>query len=226
VQNLVDLDRWPGNEGRRAGQVKLTIAQFFLPGGSSTQNKGVVPDIAFPVMVDASQFGESTYDNALPWSKIAAVPHTRYGNFAPLLPRLAARHEQRVAKDKEFQWFEEDVNEFRDRQAKKYVSLNEAERRAERDQDEAKRKSRQEQRKALGLPLDPLAAEAADDGLQANERNVAEDAAREKLAEDAPDPLLRESAAILADAVQLLGSDRVLSAQVLPEARVQGHWAD
>src|SRR3546814_6674304 len=28
VQNLVDLDRWPGNEGKRYGQVKLTIAQL------------------------------------------------------------------------------------------------------------------------------------------------------------------------------------------------------
>ena len=226
VQNLVDLDRWPGNEGKRYGQVKLTVAQFFLPDGSSTQNKGVVPDISFPVMVDASQFGESTYDNALPWTRIAAVPHTQYGNFAPLLPKLQARHVARIAQDKEFQWFEEDVKEFRAEQAKKYVSLNEAERRADRDRQDAKRKARQEQRVALGLPLDPLAADAADDGLQANERNVAKDAAREKAAEDAPDPLLRESAAILADAVQLLGDDEVLSAQVLPEAKVQGHWAD
>jgi carboxyl-terminal processing protease len=226
VQNLVDLDRWPGNEGKRFGQVKLTIAQFFLPGGSSTQNKGVVPDIGFPVMVDASQFGESTYDNALPWTRIASVPHTQYGNFAPLLPKLEARHNARIANDKEFQWFEEDVKEFRAEQAKKYLSLNETERRAERDRQEAKRKSRQEQRKALGLALNPLADSAADDGLQANERNVAEDAAREKAAEDAPDPLLRESAAILGDAVQLLDNDKVLSAQVLPEARVQGHWAD
>src|SRR3546814_4613416 len=110
---------------------------------------------------------------------------------------------------------EEDVEEFRAQRAKKYVSLNEAERRAERDRQEAKRKSRQEQRKELGLPLDPLAADAADDGLQANERNVVADAAREKAAEDAPDPLLRESARILADAVQLLDNDKVLSAQVL-----------
>ncbi len=226
VQNLVDLDRWPGNEGRRYGQVKLTIAQFFLPDGSSTQNKGVVPDIAFPVMVDASEFGESTYDNALPWTRIAAVPHTQYGNFAPLLPKLQARHAERVKDDKEFQWFEEDVEEFRAEQAKKYVSLNEAERRADRDRQEAKRKSRQEQRKALGLPLDPLAARAADDGLQASERNVVEDAKREKLAEDAPDPLLRESASILADAVQLLDNDKVLSAQVLPAASVDGHWTE
>lgn len=226
VQNLVDLDRWPGNEADRFGQVKLTIAQFFRPGGSSTQNKGVVPDIAFPVTVDASKFGESTYDNALPWTRIAGVPHTQYGNFAPLLPKLEVRHAARVAKDKEFQWFEQDVEEFRAEQAKKYVSLNEAERRAERDRQEAKRKSRQEQRKALGLAPDPLAADALDDGLQASERNVAKDVAREKAAEKAPDPLLRESAAILGDAVQLLNNDRVLSAQVLPEAKVPGHWAD
>lgn len=226
VQNLVDLDRWPTVEGQKLGQVKLTIAQFFLPGGSSTQNKGVVPDIGFPVMVDASEFGESTYDNALPWTRIAAVAHTQYGNFAPLLPRLETMHKARVATDKEFQWFKQDVKEYREEQAKKYVSLNEAERRAERERDEAKRKSRQAQRKALGLPLNPLADSAADDGLQASERNVAEDAAREKLAEDVPDPLLRESAAILADAVQLLGNDRVLSAQVLPEARVPGHWTE
>ncbi len=226
VQNLVDLDRWPGNESKRYGQVKLTIAQFFLPGGSSTQNKGVVPDISFPVMVDASEFGESTYDNALPWTRIAGAPHTQYGNFAPLLPKLGTRHTARVAGDREFQWFEQDVAEFRAEQAKKYISLNEAERVAERDRQDAKRKSRQAERKALGLALDPLAEDAADDGLQAGERDIAKDNAREKAAEKAPDPLLRETAAILGDAVQLLTGDGALSAQVLPEAKTPGHWAD
>src|SRR5688500_7222461 len=179
VQNLVAIDRWPANEGRQFGQVKLTIAQFFLPGGSSTQNKGVVPDIAFPVTVDASEFGESTYDNALPWSKIAAVEHTRYGNFEPLLPKLDALHDARVAKDKEFQWTLEDVAEFKAERDKKYVSLNETERRAERDKQSAKTKQRQAERKALGLPLDPLADDSDDDGLTANERDVAKGAARE-----------------------------------------------
>lgn len=226
VQNLVDLDRWPANEGKQYGQVKLTIAQFFLPGGSSTQNRGVVPDIAFPVTVDASEFGESTYDNALPWTRIAAVPHTRYGNFAALLPRLDALHEARVSSDREFQWWAQDVAEFRAEQAKKYVSLNEAERRAERDRQDAKRKQRQLERKTLGLALDPLADTSADDGLQAGERNVAQDAAREKAAEKRPDPLLRESAAILADATTLLQRDRALSARVLPEAKIHGHWTD
>ena len=116
--------------------------------------------------------------------------------------------------------------DFRAEQAKKYVSLNEAERRAERDKQEAKRKQRQDRAQGAGPALDPLADDAADDGLQAGERNVAKDAAREKAGREAPDPLLRESAAILGDAMQLLGDDHVLSAQVLPEARMQGHWAD
>lgn len=226
VQNMVDLDRWPANEAPRFGSVKLTIAQFFRVAGGSTQHKGVVPDIAFPVSVDASEYGESTYDNALPWTRIAAVPHLQYGNFAPLLPRLEALHAARAAKDKEFQWWSEDVAQFRAEAAKKYVSLNEAERRAERDRQEAQRKQRQAERKALGLALDPLAEDLADDGLGASERDIVKDAQREKLADKRPDPLLRESAAILGDAIEILGQDRKLSAQVLPDSPGPGRWAE
>ena len=50
--------------------------------------------------------------------------------------------------------------------------------------------------------------------------------ARQKAADDRPDPLLLESAAILADAVVLLNGDTKLSAQVLPTAETAGHWAD
>lgn len=226
VQNMVDLDRWPANEAPRFGSVKLTIAQFFRVAGGSTQHKGVVPDIAFPVSVDASEYGESTYDNALPWTRIAAVPHLQYGNFAPLLPRLEALHAARAAKDREFQWWSEDVAQFRAEAAKKYVSLNEAERRAERDRQEAQRKQRQAERKALGLALDPLAEDLADDGLGASERDIVKDAQREKLADKRPDPLLRESAAILGDAIEILGQDRKLSAQVLPDSPGPGRWAE
>ena len=67
---------------------------------------------------------------------------------------------------------------------------------------------------------------SADDGLQASERDVAKDAAREKAAENRPDPLLRESAAILGDAIEILGQDRKLSAQVLPDSPGPGRWAE
>jgi carboxyl-terminal processing protease len=225
VQNLVDLDRWPSNEQTHFGQVKLTIAQFFLPGGSSTQNKGVVPDVRFPVSVDATEYGESTYDNALPWTRIAPVAHVRYGNFAPIIPQLDKLHAARVATNREYQWWAQDVAEFRAEQAKKYVSLNETERRTERDRQAAKTTEREAQRKALGLDADPLAEDTTDDGLQVGERDIVAEAAREKAAEKRPDPLLRESAAILADATNLLVHDQKLTAQVLPESQLPTHWA-
>jgi len=133
VQNLFSLDRLVDNDVPRLGQIKVTTSQFFLPDGSSTQNRGVVPDIAFPMTVDASEYGESTYDNALPWTRITAAAHTRYGDFSPLLPALERLHAARSEADPEFRWWVEDVNEFRSERERKYISLNEAERRAERD---------------------------------------------------------------------------------------------
>lgn len=227
VQTMLDLDRWPSKEDAQYGELKLTIAQFFRPDGSSTQNKGVVPDVAFPVSVDASEYGESTYPNALPWTRIVAAPHVRYGNFAPLLGPLQTRHQARSANDVEYQWWIEDVRQFRQEQAKKTISLNEAERRAERDRFDAQRKERAATRARLGISRDPLLEGRSDDGLTADERNAAEDVARAEAARNATDPLLRESAAILSDAVSLLGRDERLAAQVLPQTRnVAGHWAD
>ena len=226
VQNMVDLDRWPANETPRFGQVKLTIAQFFRVAAAAPSTRAWCPTSPSRSVSTLPSIGESTYDNALPWTKIAAVPHTQYGNFAQLLPKLESLHAARVTSDKEFQWWSQDVADFRAEAAKKYVSLNEAERRAERDKQDAKRKQRQAERKQLGLALDPLADDAADDGLGASERDIVKDAAREKLADKRPDPLLRESAAILGDAIDVLGHDRTLSAQVLPESTMPGRWAD
>ena len=140
--------------------------------------------------------------------------------------QLDARHDARVRQNKEFQWWAEDVAEFRAEREKGYVSLNEATRRSERDADLAERKQRQAVRKELGLALDPLAATVLDDGLQANERDVVKDAAREKAAEERPDPLLLETAAILADATALLVQDQKLAAQVLTETGRATHWAE
>jgi carboxyl-terminal processing protease len=223
VQNLIDLDRWPTKTGAQFGQVKLTIAQFFRVDGDTTQHAGVVPEIQFPVTVDATEFGESTFDNALPASSIPVAEHTNLGNFDPLLPVLMRNHKARVATDREFGWWSQDVAEFRANREKKTISLNEAERRAERDADEAKRKQRAAERKALGLAD---ARNDNDDGLQADERKVADQVAAEEARKNRPDPLLRESAAILSDAITLLDGNPRLAAQVLPRGRRTGVWSD
>lgn len=223
VQNIVNLDRWPAREKQHLGQLKLTIAQFFRVSGSSTQLKGVEPDTAFPASIDATEFGESTYKNALPWTKIAAVSHVKFADFAPLIPTLLTMHSARIAHDKEFQWWQEDVAQFRKEKADKSVSLNEKDRFAERAKDEQKQKTRQEIRRQLHMPLDPLANDV-DDGLFTNERDISRDTAREKAAEKRPDPLLQESAAILKDATNLLSTDAGLAKHVLLHTTNPSEW--
>ncbi|GIX35852.1 MAG: tail-specific protease [Lysobacteraceae bacterium] len=210
VQNLIDLDRFARKDAPGLGQLRLTVAQFFRVNGGSTQHKGVEPDIGFPVTLDAEQYGESAFKNALPWSRIEPASFRRVADLSPLLPRLNARHQERAREDQEFAWWTEDVAEYRRERARETVSLLLAERRREREQAEARRKAREEQRRALGL--DTEAPAPIDDGLQPDERGLPEDGQPEK--EEAPwrpDPLLREAGHILADAVDLLASDRALA---------------
>ena len=224
VQNLIPLDRWPTKAAQQYGQVKLTIAQFFRVDGQTTQHAGVIPEIQFPVTVDASEFGESTFDNALPATRIQTAPHSNLGNFKPIVPRLLSQHNTRVAADREFSWWAQDVAQFKAERERKVISLNEADRRIERDRDLAKRKQRSAERKALGLVL-PGGPED-DDGLQADERNVAQQVAAEAAAKNRPDPLLRETAALLADAISALSADAKLAALVMPVTNQATVWSD
>ena len=221
VQNLVDLDFWARSEKPTLGQLKLTIAQFYRISGGSTQHKGVVPDILFPVTLDAHEYGESALDNALPWTQIEPSRFSSFGDLGPLTPMLLGLHEARVAKDREFQYWSEDVAEYRRQREIKSISLNHAERVAERQRNEARRKLRESERKAAGeedLALAAARAAQPDDGLQLDERPVIDQVRAEESAEDdRPDALLREAAHVLADVIALLSTDRGLAARVFPE---------
>lgn len=229
VQNLLNLDRFRTDMKESYGQVKLTVAQFFRIDGGSTQLRGVTPDLAFPVTLDAEDYGESTYDNALPWTRIEAAKYTRQADFKPLLPLLTEQHQARAKTDQEFIWWAEDVAEYRRKRDEKTISLNEDRRREERSRDEAKRKAREEARKAAGLaPNDDEDEDSEDDGLQADERDIAAVAKREeeRRKENKPDVLARESARILSDAIRLLARDQALSARVLPARTDTAHPAN
>jgi carboxyl-terminal processing protease len=222
VQNLVDLDNVAQNEEPAFGQLKLTVAQFFRVDGGSTQNKGVVPDVAFPTTFDPNEWGESSIDNALPWTSITAADYDGQGNFNELVPLLAARHEQRVAKDQEFQYWVADLDEYRKLRLQKTESLLESRRREERDALEAKQKTRKTEREALAKAESGAQGEPAskpeepelvlDDGLQADERPIEDDSGEDE--PDQPDVLLTESARVLSDAIDLLQGDAQLAARV------------
>ena len=61
-----------------AGQIKFTESKFYRVSGSSTQNKGVNPDIEIPASFDVDDIGESKLDRAL---KHDNIPTAYYRNF-------------------------------------------------------------------------------------------------------------------------------------------------
>jgi len=228
VQTLIELDQLAQNDKPIFGQLKMTIAQFFRINGGTTQLRGVTPDIDLQETADTEDFGESSFDNALPWVQINAADFKPEGNLTDLLPLLKIRHETRVATDNDFQYFLGYISEAKDRRKKNLVSLNETERRNEKDRREAQRKlhkassdagkGKQDEKMAHEDTALLKGAELQDDGLLATERDLSAVLAAEKTKKSAKDVLLDEAVHILGDEVDLLKSDTKLSARVLPDS--------
>ena len=205
VQTVINLDQLAKSDPPKFGELTMTIAQFFRINGGTTQLRGVKPDIAFPAL--AHDFGESSFDNALPWTQIKAAAYSPYssaGKLAPLLPQLLERHLARVKRNKDFQFLEQDLAEINRLRKDPVLSLNEAERRQQRDVQEQRVKSR-ETRRAAAKDGDPAIAAKSpsfgDDGLDADERSFDNESIAEK--SQKKDVLLNEAAHILSDEVDL-----------------------
>jgi carboxyl-terminal processing protease len=186
VQNMIDLNRLVRDPSDKLGQVKITIAKYYRITGGSTQIKGVIPDIKFPSLDESQDYGESSEPSALPWDQIKTSTFTPAGNLIPYIPKLEKLHEVRIKNDPEFDYIKEDIDEYKEVNAKKYVSLNEEVRKKEKDdQDEKKFQRENERRKLKGLKLLQKGETPADDSK-------------------VKDPLLDESAHVVADLITLL----------------------
>lgn len=243
VQTLVNLDRFSQNDKLKYGELKMTIAQFFRINGGTTQLRGVTPDIKLPVTSDAENFGESSYDNALPWVSIKPATYLPSGDLKELIGPLQKKHEARVAKDKDFLDIEQDIAEAMKIRKDNTISLNEAVRRKERENQEAKARLREarladngakadepvagpgskEQRAKVPAPTTPKKSNvstkgrpSSDDGLQGDERSLAAELAAEKAAKNAKDVYLQEAAHILADEAGMLRSDTRMASRAMP----------
>lgn len=132
---VYDLDQEP------LGYIQYTIQKFYRINGGSTQLKGVEADIKFPEIINAAKTGESFEDNALPWDKIPAASYKLVGSARNAVAELTKKHEERIAKDPEFIALNEDIALRKERDERKFTSLNLAERQKENDKDEARRLS-------------------------------------------------------------------------------------
>ncbi len=146
---MINLRRFVPSAGDKSGQLKLTIAKYYRINGSSTQNLGVVPDIPFPSAVNPDEVGESARPSALKWDRIRTSNYKKYGDLSKFIPILLKKHEERILKEPEFIYLMEDIKEYKKNKNKVEFSLNEAVRKKEREEREAKRKAREEARKKL-----------------------------------------------------------------------------
>ena len=137
----------------RFGQINLTMAKFYRINGSSTQHRGVVPDVQFPMVFPADKYGESSEPSALPFDSIKPSSYHQVANLAAIRPELQKAHEQRMKSSAEYKYLLDDINQFRKREAETSVTLNEVQLKKEREEQEAKTLSRDNARRALqGLP--------------------------------------------------------------------------
>ncbi|MCK8350433.1 carboxy terminal-processing peptidase [Erwinia amylovora] len=129
---------WPA-----LGSVQYTIQKFYRINGGSTQRKGVTPDLLMPTGVEVVETGEKFEDNALPWDSVDAATYVKSGDLKPSEPELIKDHQDRIAKNAEFQYIISDIARFNANKDKRnIISLNLANREKENREDDARRLER------------------------------------------------------------------------------------
>ncbi|MFZ0616033.1 MAG: carboxy terminal-processing peptidase [Chthoniobacterales bacterium] len=219
VQTVLDVGKFMPlfqDQGAKAGSLKLTIQKFYRVSGGSTQHRGVLSDIVVPSPTDTPEIGESSLPNPLAYDEVDPQPVNRFSSTASLIDSLKIRSQERVSKDTEFRYINEDMKRFQERLELNKLSLNEKVRKAEIAQEKQRKEQRMAERKknpaqnppALEVTLDtvdkpvlpkvvakkkPLrdkAAKLSEDG---------EDSEEEESAANVPDPVKREALNILKD---------------------------
>ncbi|NTV47248.1 MAG: carboxy terminal-processing peptidase [Chlorobiales bacterium] len=171
VQNLVDLNRYLHLSDRQFGQIKLTIAKFYRITGGSTQRRGVQPDIALPSATDLKKFGEDSERSALPWDQIKPVGFTPMNKLQNgIAAKLTQMHNKRVKTDAKYNELLEQIAEVKKRAGETTVSLQEAKRKKERDEQDKKKNGKD--RKSLIPGSDDADGDGEADQAKKDEQDV------------------------------------------------------
>jgi carboxyl-terminal processing protease len=195
------------------GQLKLTESKFYRVSGDSTQNRGVIPDIAFPPLYNLDEIGESVLDNALRWDRIREAQHRYYFDLKSAMATLQRKHDNRIAKDPDFQFLQEQIAVIETMRSKTHMSLNIDLRKTERDAQKVHLLA-MENRRRVGKGEEPLDAleEDREDIVAMNDEESEVTVETEEDGKDKDkerDPLLTEASHILIDALPYFLPERL-----------------
>jgi len=213
VQNVMPLNEYINDPELNLGQLKMTMGQFFRINGGSTQNRGVIPDIEFPGTPGLEDYGESSYENALPWNSISSSDYTMFDDLSDEISVLRKKYRERSDVNFEFDFLKNEIKRYQEEKDDVTVSLSAATRQQLVEERKARKKARKEKREAL-LAMEhthPLLGEVSllfdsKETLKSEDTLEAEQEAAEEADEDEElfvDFRLHESARILADLIGL-----------------------
>ena len=115
VQRLDDLT---------SGQIKITESKYYRVNGTSTQNRGVIPDIELPSTWDIDTVGESSYPTALKWDTIRPYRHKKFKLEPHLVEKVLNQHESRLTFEPNLNYLQKVRNRYDLNKNKKLLSLN------------------------------------------------------------------------------------------------------
>ncbi len=147
VQTLMDLGKQLfHSDSKNFGALKVTLQQFYLPDGESTQRKGVSADIVLPSITQKMDIGEGDLKYALEHDTVKAARHEVYGMVPQdLIGQLRQRSIVRVEKDDEFADLIRRVELYASQKDLDAVSLKESEFMARRKQMDAQKQDEDEE---------------------------------------------------------------------------------
>ena len=135
VQRIVDIvpDSRGPEQGQPYGALKLTVQQFYLPGGKSTQLIGVASDVVLPSMIAKLDISEGDLPYALHSSSGPVLQHQNYGMVdSAIKVELQKAVDARIAQDEAFMRQQRDIVAYSKQKSVESISLNETKFRASR----------------------------------------------------------------------------------------------
>ena len=106
------------------GQIKITESKYYRVDGSSTQNKGVLPDIELLSTWDIKSVGESSYPTALEWDTVRPYRHKKFDFDADKVLKIKNMYSQRLTTSPNLEYLSAVRDRYNINQDKKLLSLN------------------------------------------------------------------------------------------------------
>ena len=216
VQQLLPLNRsFIANLAEDSGQLKFTISKFYRINGATTQRDGVTADIALPSIMDYLGTSEGELPRALEADRIAEAEYKPLDQVSGFFTSLRRASSKRIQTDQDYKYIQEDIARAKERKENPSISLNEASRRKERNENKGRIEARNKEHADRALPKESY-YEIDIKGAQANKPLKKLDPPKPKKESTEPnptpdedpntfslDPELRETLHILSDYVIL-----------------------